>query len=348
MLVHRQKFLFLIILLLFGGQTLSAQWDWTSGQVTIHTLLPESFAGKDPSVKMGGLSGICYNGQQDVYYAISDKPPGRFYTLRVDRLDGTLTVLRETRITFSDVSVPKLMDPEAIRLTPDGKTLIWTNEAHSTVNLMDLEGVVYRVIQLPLAYQPDQKGQGIHNNSGLESLAISPDGSTLVVASEHILKQDEKCGSTWMPPYHPLRLVYLDLATGDILYEKLYYAQNGHGLVDMIWDEEGSLWCLERSWSPLTGNDILVYRADVNNGSTLKGHPRLCDLDPETTWSVKATLVHDFQAERKSGQQRRYDNVEGMTFGPGSSKDTWRMILVSDDNFDKRQVTQVIELSIHR
>ncbi len=348
MLVYRQIHLFLIILLLIDGQSLSAQWDWASGQVTIHTISSDSFSSKDPFVKIGGLSGICYDPRREVYYAIADKAPARFYTLQLDSLGSRPTIIAETRITYPNVPAPPAVDPESIRITPDGKMLIWTNEAHSTINLMNLDGVVYRVIQLPLAYQPDQKSQGIQNNSGLESLAISRDGTTLVVASEHMLKQDEDCGTTWMPPYHPLRLVFLDLATGNILYEKLYYAQNGHGLVDLIWDEEGSLWCLERSWSPLTGNDILVFRADVNNGSSLKGHPSLCDLDPETTWPVKSTLVHDFQAERKSGVQRRYDNVEGMTFGPSPSKDQWRMILVSDDNFSTRQITQIIELSLHR
>ncbi len=348
MFVNHRIRLLLLILLSCTGSNLAAQWNWVSGFVTIQTISPDSFTGQDPAVKIGGLSGICYDARRKVYYAISDKKPARFYTLQLDSLDSRPIVLAETRITYPDLPAPTALDPESIRITQDGETLIWTNEANSTIHLMDLRGEVYRIIQLPPPYQPGRKGMGIQGNSGLESLAISPEGTTLVVASEHMLKQDEACGATWMPPYHPLRLVFIDLATGDILYEKLYYAQNGHGLVDLIWDAEGSIWCLERSWSPLTGNDILVYRVDINNGSSLQGHPSLCDLDSETTWPVKATLIHDFQAERKSGKQRRYDNIEGMTFGPGTSKDQWRMILVSDDNFDKRQVTQIIELPIHR
>lgn len=348
MFVYRQIRLFLIILLLCGGQILPAQWDWTSGQVTIHTVPPESFTGKDPSVKIGGLSGICYDPHREVYYAIADKAPARFYTLHLDSLDSRPTVLSETRVTYSNLSAPTFVDPESIRITPDGETLIWTNEANSTIYLMDLQGNVHRAIQLPQAYLPGQKSKGIQNNSGLESLAISNDGTTLVVCSEHMLKQDEACGSSWMPPYHPLRLVFLDLATGNILYEKLYYAQNGHGLVDLYWDEDGYLWCLERSWSPLTGNDILVYRAYLNTGSSLKNHPSLCDLDPDTTWPVTTTFVHDFQAERKSGVQRRFDNVEGLCFGQKVASRRDRIILVSDDNFSKSQTTQIIELSIHR
>lgn len=341
-------FQFLPVLLLFGQVNMTAQNHGHPEEVIIHTVAPEAFVGKDPNVKIGGLSGICYDAHREVYYAIADKSPARFYTLILDSLDYTPRILSENRITFSNVSAPSLIDPESIRLTSDGKSLFWTNESNSSINLMNLEGEVYRVIQLPSAYRPDQKGRGIQNNGGLESLALSPDGSRLVVASEHMLKQDEGCGATWMPPYHPLRLVFLELATGEILYEKLYYAQNGHGLVDLIWDEEEILWCLERSWSPLTGNDILLYQADIKSGTELLDQPPLCDLDPETTLPVNSTLVYDFQAARKSGVQKRYDNVEGMTFGKDSTASLRRLILVSDDNFSSRQSTQVIELFIRR
>lgn len=337
-------FQFLPVLLVFGHVAISAQNYAPQEEAIIHTVAREAFVGKDPDVKIGGLSGICYDAHREVYYAIADKAPARFYTLHLDSLDSRPTVLSETRVTYSNLSAPTSVDPESIRITPDGETLIWTNEANSTINFMDLEGVVHNVIQLPSNYQPNQQGRGIQSNSGLESLAISPDGSVLVVASEHMLKQDEACGATWMPPYHPLRLVFLDRTTGKVLHEMLYYAQNGHGLVDLYWDEDGYLWCLERSWSPITGNDIQVYRADLTPASVLVDHPGLCELDSEAVRPVQTRLIQHFQAERKNGLQRRFDNVEGLCFGQKDASGRDRIILVSDDNFSKSQTTQIIEL----
>ncbi len=348
MITYIQTLLYLIILFLSGFRPVCAQSAWTSKEVKIHTLPPDSYKGIDASVKIGGLSGICFDQRHGVYYVIADNAPGRFYSLTLDSLDGTPTIHSETRITYSDGPAPKSLDPESIRMTPDGETLIWTDEANSTINFMDLKGRVNRVIQLPPAFQPGQKGQGIYENSGLESLAISADGTLLVVACEHMLKQDEDCGATWMPPYHPIRLIFLNMATGQILHELLYYAQNSHGLVDLFWDEEGYLWCLERSWSPLTGNDILVFQADLSSATQLKDHPSLCDLDSETIHPVHTSLVHDFQAERKSGIRRRFDNIEGLTLGRQHSTSTRQLILVSDDNFSNSQLTELIEISLRR
>jgi hypothetical protein len=40
------------------------------------------------------------------------------------------------------------------------------------------------------------------------------------------------------------------------------------------------------------------------------------------------------------------DNVEGMTWGPRLPSGERTLVLVSDDNFDSRQVTQVIALAL--
>ncbi|HRW74474.1 MAG: esterase-like activity of phytase family protein [Lewinellaceae bacterium] len=315
--------------------------DPPSGMV-IHQLDEDDWDPDGPA--LGGLSGICYDSSRQVYYCISDKAPARFYTLQVDSFGAAPEVIDETRISFTRGLEPGSVDPEAIRLHPDGKHLYWSNEANSTVYRMDLEGRVDRCYPLPRAFQPDLNGTGIRTNAGLESLAISPDGSALMVATENMLKQDEDCASDWMPPYQPLRLVVLSISTGQIIHEYLYFAENGHGLVDLVWDEVDHLLCLERSWSPLTGNDILVFRADLRAATDVRSVGSLCELDPDTVRPVTTRLVYNLQAGRKSGFNPYIDNVEGLCPGPPFPNGKQTLTLVSDNNFSRRQVTQFIQI----
>lgn len=299
----------------------------------------------DPDgAKLGGLSGICYDPDRQVYYTISDKAPARFYTIRIDSFGAAPEVIRKTPIHFLRGQQPATVDPEAIRLHPDGQYLFWSNEANSTVYRMDLNGQVDRSYPLPRAFQPDQKGQGIRSNAGLESLAISPDGSALMVATENILKQDEDCASDWMPPYQPLRLVVLSIQSGQIIHEYIYFAENGHGLVDLHWDDTSRILCLERSWSPLTGHDILVFQADLQAATDIHEVSSICELDPEIVRPAAIQLVYDLQSGRKSGNNPYIDNVEGLTLGPPRTNGLRPLVLVSDNNFSNRQVTQLIQI----
>ncbi|NJK27545.1 MAG: esterase-like activity of phytase family protein [Coleofasciculaceae cyanobacterium SM2_3_26] len=80
--------------------------------------------------EFGGLSGITYDAQRDVYYAISDdrsiKAPARFYTIHIDTNAGTVEPIATTFLKneTGENFPPLSLDPEAIALIGRDRLLI--------------------------------------------------------------------------------------------------------------------------------------------------------------------------------------------------------------------------------
>jgi hypothetical protein len=103
------------------------------------TILPHEMDFRGTTV--GGLSALDHDPATGVWVALSDDrselQPARFYSLRVDLSERALAVELLTVVTLRDARgqpFPKrqfggeVVDPEAMRLLPGGRGVLWTSE----------------------------------------------------------------------------------------------------------------------------------------------------------------------------------------------------------------------------
>jgi endonuclease/exonuclease/phosphatase family metal-dependent hydrolase len=322
----------------------------------------------DASV-VGGLSGITYDAERGVYYAVSDDPsgrsPARFYTLEIDLGEGRLArdgvrVLGKTLIRDrTGGPMPELtVDPEGIALL-DHDTLFISSEGQIRsgvppfVRRFSLDGSFETELELPDRYRPDPEGdRGPRHNFGFESLTLSPDRQILFTALENALLQDGAQAA--LAIRSPSRLLEFDTATGMMRGEYLYLTEpvayaatlpdglEVAGLVDLLALDETSLLSMERSFSMGPGNVIWIFEIGIDGATDVSRWPALSGIDLDSVIPVRKELLLDL---RELGIY--LDNLEGMTLGPNLADGRQTVILVSDDNFNPvLQVTQFLAFAI--
>lgn len=123
------------------------------------------------------------------------------------------------------------LDPESIRVTNDGKRVFVSDEYGPYIYEFDRNsGTRIRAVALPAKFAVTHlSSQGADEiawanahggriaNKGMEGLAITPDGSTLVGIMQSALGQDGGDGKGQVN-----RLVVIDIVTGNILHEYAY------------------------------------------------------------------------------------------------------------------------------
>ncbi|ERN42249.1 3-phytase (myo-inositol-hexaphosphate 3-phosphohydrolase) [Rubidibacter lacunae KORDI 51-2] len=321
---------------------------------------------------IGGLSGITYDAENDVYYAISDDRsqfnPARYYDLSIDLGDGSLdpgdsTVTEVTTLLGPDLQPfpESSLDPEGIALTEIGSLFISSEgDANALidpfVNEFALDGRQLNELPVSDKFLPTaDQSSGIRNNAAFESLTISPDQRFLYTATEDALFQDGPRASLDREGFS--RIVQYDLETGEVLKEIIYelepiaappipedaFAVNG--LVELLAvDNAGTLLALERSFSAGVGNSIRLYEIQLQNTTDVRGIDGIAD-ETGAPFDVDAIaekrLLADF-----GGLEIVQDNIEGMTLGPVLPDGRQSLIIVSDNNFNDTQVTQVLAFAI--
>lgn len=210
--------------------------------------------------QVGGLSGITYDAENQVYYSISDDRsqinPARFYTLQIDLSDGKLNtgdLTFQDATTLSDINgnpfAALSIDLEGIALT-DAGTIYISSEGEANpvagrvtnpfVNEFDLTtGKQLSTLPIPEKFLPTTSFQdlngdgaitnadqpftptsGIRNNLALESLTITPDRRFLYTATENALAQDGAAAD--LNVASPSRILKYDLTTGQPVGEFVY------------------------------------------------------------------------------------------------------------------------------
>ena len=209
------------------------------------------------------------------------------------------------------------------------------------------------------AQTPDQtpaQTLGVQNNAGFESLTIGGRGSRgepyrVFVATESPLLQDlpnlDTPDSSEAPNSSPTaysRLIHYSVIGRDrtqIVAEHLYpldpppLGATTIGLTELLaLDQPGYFLSLERAYGPL-GLFAKLYQVTVAGASdtaslaTLTGN--LDGIQP-----IRKRLLLDF-----STLEQPIDNLEGMTFGPRLADGSQSLIIISDDNFNPEQTTQI-------
>ena len=213
------------------------------------------------------------------------------------------------------------LDPEAVRVSADGKSVFISDEYGPYVYQFDrATGQRIKSFALPtnlainkLSPQGAVEINNANNptgrvtNKGMEGLAITPDGKTLVGIMQAALEQDKK-GS--------LRIVSIDIATG-ATHEYAYKLTTGSGVSEIVALNSHQFLVDERDGAGLGDGTLAVtkqiFMIDLNNAVDVTD--KSGDL---TIFAVKKTLVLDVVALLNangvtSGQIPA--KIEGLAFG---------------------------------
>lgn len=210
-------------------------------------------------------------------------------------------------------------------------------------------------LPIPMRYRPATvEGQpiGVQDNLGFESLTLSAGSYTnpvepfrLFAATESALQQDRvNTGSETDPS--PTRIRLLHYLIGEdlpvLLSEHLYVLDpvpetaTYHGLSELsVLDQGGHFLSLERSFG-MSGFNAKLFQiatgsaTDVSVFATLSG-----DLTGVTP--IYKRLLLDL-----SDLDIPLDNLEGMTLGPLLPDGTQSLVLISDNNFNELQTTELL------
>jgi hypothetical protein len=334
--------------------------------------LPNDFKVKDTLV--GGLSGLTYDRQRDVFYAVSDdrgdRAPARFYTLKLDLDRTNPQQVKLNKVDVTDVTLlknakgatypPGQTDTEAIATTPQGSVFI-SSEGDRLKNIspfideFDLKtGRAKQALPIPQRYLPDTEGKrGMQNNLVFEGMTLAPTGTLpasgeplrLFAATESSLMQDKevaKVGEDGKIPGAKNRWLHYVLSDrAEVLSEHLYQLDAPplgaieHGLSEILSiDTSGHFLTLERSFG-LTGFRVKIFQAatggatDTSRIASLKGSTNIQPIQKQLAFDLKQLNMY-------------IDNQEGMTLGSRLPDGSQTLLLVSDNNFTKRQITQFL------
>jgi hypothetical protein len=291
---------------------------------------------------IGGLSGISYDAGRQLYYVISDdrskQSPARFYEVRLSLSDkgidnvtvtGTHPLLDRTGQPFAPLNLTGAVpvvppDPEGIAFDAGRQQLFWSSEGE---RLTDRE---------PVMADPWVRIAGL-NGGFLGEFTLPPN---LRMSAEHTGPRRNLALEVLT------RITKFDVATTAPTAQYAYPMEPpGHdakrnGVSDLVALSDTTFLVLERSGAipPV----VRIYRAEIGSATDVLPTPSMqgAALTPMTK-----TLAVDL-SETLKAQANRLDNVEGITLGPKLPDGRQTVVLVSDNNFSRFQVTQFLLLAM--
>ncbi len=235
-------------------------------------------------------------------------------------------------------------DTEGIRVSNDGRRVYISDEYGPYVYEFDRNlGVRLRSFQLPASfYVPNLSPVGANEisgniigrtaNKGMEGLAITPDGLTLVGIIQAPLIQDANEGATKL-----LRIVTIDIASGNVTHQYAYLLTTGSGVSEMLALNEHEFLVDERDGKGRANGDNAkvkqLFKID------LAGAVDISSMDGTTasTHAVGKTLFLDLVKVLTANGIAAGEipaKIEGITFGPDVTEHGAKLhtLWVANDN----------------
>ncbi|VAV94639.1 Glycerophosphoryl diester phosphodiesterase [hydrothermal vent metagenome] len=366
------RFSFDVSLKLFSGTIFAAVMTSSAlaGDMTVdyigQQVIPHDYLFQDTTV--GGLSSLDYNAETGRFLAICDDRSkinrARFYDLKLD-YDSTgfqgWQLVDVKYIKRPDGSLfPKpvffgkaYVDPEALRLSPDGQTAFWASEGHAKegvnplIREMTLEGDYLRDFTIPAKYMVAED-KGVRDNLAFEAMTVTADQKSIMVSTEGPLIQDGEEAD--VDHGADVRLLQLDIKTGQPIHEYAYSVEPVHketlpfgnfsvnGVVEILALSESRYIVVERSFSTGAGLSVKLYLADVSHATDVLSLPALKGAEYQ---AATKELLLDLE-----GLGIAIDNIEGISFGKTLKDGRRSLILISDNNFRSAQVTQILVFAL--
>ncbi|HLO84133.1 MAG TPA: esterase-like activity of phytase family protein [Nostocaceae cyanobacterium] len=356
----------LVILSFLINNLASASVTVSSIEFIGQAILPTGLSFQKTEV--GGLSGITYDRKNDLYYAISDdrgqKAPPRFYTLKINLSKGKLTNKDVSTVgvtnlldTNNQTFPPRTTDTEGIAITNKATVFISSEgDVQQLINPFIKEfalasGKEVSNLTIPDKFLHDAKNkQGVRNNLAFESLTITPNENYLFTATENALIQDGEIAKPGAGTN--CRILQYNLSTNQPEKEFLYpttpvtplldvTGRFDSGLPDLLaLDNQGNFLSLERSFTGL-GFTIFLYQVSIANADDIRNLNSLLAVDINQIKPVTKKLLLDLR-----NLDVALDNIEGLTLGPKLPNGQKSLILISDNNFNSLQRTQILAFQL--
>jgi hypothetical protein len=320
---------------------------------------------------VGGLSGIDYDRENDVYYLISDDGskinPARFYKAKIIINQTGIESVRFLEVNYlkqkngnfypGPAEDPwKTPDPESIRLHTKNNLLLWANEgqkiyrktdtiiSNPAVIVMDLKGNYIDSFVIPSNMRMQKKASGPRNNGSFEGMSFSNDYKLLYVSMEEPLYEDgpraglnDSIGS--------VRIIKFNVKKRKPIGQYGYHIDpvaippkpsggfHLNGISEILWINESKLLVIERSYSVGTkSSTIKLFLADLRRAADFTSYS---GIDKINSHFIKKILLLNLNT-----LGIYVDNIEGMTFGPRLPNGHQSLILISDNNFDEQEISQ--------
>lgn len=323
---------------------------------------------------VGGLSGIDYDPSTNAYYLISDDRsdinPARFYRAKIGVSELGIDQVQFTGLHFlrnpdgkyfpkAKENILQSTDPESIRYNPLRAELIWTAEGERifkggqmllldpTLTISSKKGAFKAAIPIPEHLRMQALESGPRRNGGLEGLSFADDFNEFYASMEEPLYQDGP-RAAFVPNGAIVRIFRYDLSSRQWIAEYAYELdpvvhrpQNpgvayNNGVVDLLWLGKSQFIITERSYTAdHEGSSVRLYLADFSAAENIQGIAGL-KAYPEIR-KVKKTLLLDLD---KLGM--RIDNLEGATLGPLLPNGNRTLLMIADNNYSAKQISQLL------
>jgi len=325
---------------------------------------------------VGGLSGIDYDAIHGDWVLISDDRsdhnPARYYRARLRYDDKAFTAIDVTAVHTllqpDGSAYPSgkqyaarggvVADLEAVRVDPQDGSIWYSSEGDIKLGMNPFvrraarDGRFEAELPLPPLFNVDKEERfGPRDNQAFEGLSFAPDGKTLWVSLEGPMYQD---GDLPDPSRGAVDRITHFTRAGAVLGQYVYplgaipaapgKGKNAdNGISELLAISPTRLLALERAG---VENDagvyttyVRIYEIDTAGATDVSGMPTLVGAQyrPATK-----RLVLDLN----SIGLPHVDNLEGMAFGPVLPNGNASLVLISDDNFSKKQVTQVLVFEV--
>ncbi|HEY4134856.1 MAG TPA: esterase-like activity of phytase family protein [Alphaproteobacteria bacterium] len=322
---------------------------------------------------IGGLSGLDYDAATDSFVVVSDDrseyAPARFYDVKLafqdDRLAAVAFLKATPLLQANGRPYPNGMaggdipDPESIRIDPaNPDRLWWTSEGDRSRRLkpavreIDRQGRQLFALPVPAMFDVHPgRESGPRNNLAFEALSFSADGQTLWVGMEEALYEDGPVASVDHGAVSRITHYGRD---GQLLGQFAYPidaipAKPGpgkaadNGVSEILALDDSRLLVLERSGVQASDGSysvhIRLYEADIEGATDVSSLSALAGADYRPM--AKRLVVNLDHAG-----VGRVDNLEGVSWGPRLGNGHRTLVLVSDNNFNKDQVTQFLAFEV--
>lgn len=303
---------------------------------------------------VGGLSALAYDTASGSYRSVVDnegETPARVYTLAIPLTDKGLGTPAVTGITtLRDAAgtpfTGRTSDNEGLTALPNGELLI-ASETEPSIRRFGPDGLLRGELPVPARFLVAPRGDAT-NNLTFESLALAPGGDTLFTATEGPLRAD---GFTADLRGRLRFLRYRRATGGDFAPDAqfFYLAEPAQGVADLVALSATDLLVLERGFIPGRGNTIRIFRVSLLGATDEADRESLAATGIAP---LAKTLLVDLAAcppgaARTPAQQPTplLDNFEGLALGPRLADGRQTLLLISDNNFGRDQVTRIVALA---
>ncbi len=364
----------LILFLLVGCSGLAQKETYTLRLIGDFAFEPNT---KFEGMPFGGISGITYDKNTKRLIGISDdrsqRGPARFYEFDVQLSDSLFDIKINKVVVLKAANQYPFkkgeVDFEGIAQTPMGDLVIssegdnrMTPRIPPSLMMFSSEGMYKGWVAIPDRYLPEHKGEptkGPRNNMAFESLGITKEGKYIFTGTEDTMVQDGELTSLSKPGV--IRIARFKRKNSGFIFEDEFAyslekiptiggvseTRGVNGLVEIVPITKNHLFTMERAWTPENRKQtIRIFKVTIESDSTnVSEYSTLKDTKYKSVKKVLVANLDDYVPLLTAGK-KKLDNIEGLALGPKLKNGNHTLIVISDDNFNKRQRTMLMAFEI--